>query len=166
MPPPADAANRPSSRPWRRRPPRGRPRRRSKRRAPARRSSLRPPVPRATGPNSELETHETASRLQQGINMNAFYNLRIASKLLISFVVVLALTVFVGVFSVMQLSKVNQMSTDITTNWMPATRSLLEMKGLMARYRSMELQHILSSTEADMAGYEKSMTDAWASLQK
>ncbi|MDM0084086.1 methyl-accepting chemotaxis protein, partial [Variovorax sp. J31P179] len=98
--------------------------------------------------------------------MNAFYNLRIASKLLISFVIVLALTVFVGVFSVMQLAKVNQMSTDITTNWMPATRSLLEMKGLMARYRSMELQHILSSTEADMAGYEKSMTDAWASLQK
>src|SRR6478735_6472901 len=98
--------------------------------------------------------------------MNAFYNLRIASKLLISFVVVLALTVFVGVFSVMELSKDNQMSTEITTNWMPATRALLDMKGLMARYRSMELQHILSSTDADMASYEKSMTDAWAGLEK
>ncbi|MDM0021326.1 methyl-accepting chemotaxis protein [Variovorax saccharolyticus] len=98
--------------------------------------------------------------------MNTFYNLRIATKLLISFVVVLALTALVGIFSVMQLSKVNQMSTDITTNWMPATRSLLDMKGLMARYRSMELQHILSSTEADMAGYEKSMAEAWTGLQK
>src|SRR6478609_96952 len=121
MRPLADAANRPAahpqpSRPWRRRPPPGRAHRPPKKRAPARRSSPRPPVPRATGPSSELATHDTASRPQQGNNMNAFYNLRIASKLLISFVVVLALTVFVGVFSVVQLAKVNQMSTDITTN--------------------------------------------------
>ena len=98
--------------------------------------------------------------------MKAFYNLRIASKLLISFIAVLALTVLVGVFSVMQLSKVNQMSTDITTNWMPATRAVLDMKGLMSRYRAQELQHILSTTDSEMAGYEKSMADTWGELQK
>src|SRR6478735_10922287 len=98
--------------------------------------------------------------------MNAFYNLRIASKLLISFVVVLSLTVFVGVFSVMQLSKVNQASTEITTNWMPATRALLDMKGLMARYRSMELQHILSSTDADIASSERFISACGAGLEK
>ncbi|MGO4396609.1 methyl-accepting chemotaxis protein, partial [Variovorax sp. M-6] len=98
--------------------------------------------------------------------MKAFYNLRIAAKLLISFIAVLALTVFVGVFSVVQLAQVNQMSTDITTNWMPATRAVLEMKGLMSRYRAQELQHILSNTDSEMAGYEKSMADTWIELQK
>jgi len=98
--------------------------------------------------------------------MKAFYNLRLATKLLASFIAVLALTVFVGVFSIVQLEKVNQMSTDITTNWMPATRALLEMKGLMSRYRSQELQHILSTQDAEMTAYEKSMGDTWNELAK
>jgi methyl-accepting chemotaxis protein len=98
--------------------------------------------------------------------MKAFYNLNIAVKLLVSFAAVLALTAFLGAFSVLQLGKVNQMSTDLTTVWMPATRTLLEMKGLMSRYRSQELQHILSSTTEEMAGYEKSMADTWTELQK
>ncbi|SCK60287.1 methyl-accepting chemotaxis protein [Variovorax sp. HW608] len=98
--------------------------------------------------------------------MKAFANLRIAPKLLVSFIAVLALTVVVGVFSIVQLSKVNAMSTEITTNWMPATRTLLEVKGLMARYRSTELQHILSDTLTEMSEYEKAMGNSWNELQK
>ena len=98
--------------------------------------------------------------------MKTFANLRIGAKLLVSFISVLALTVVVGVISIVQLSKVNDMSTDITTNWMPATRTLLEVKGLMARYRSIELQHILSDTLTEMSEYEKSMSSTWAEVQK
>ncbi|MDM0074625.1 methyl-accepting chemotaxis protein [Variovorax sp. J2P1-59] len=98
--------------------------------------------------------------------MQAFYNLRIAAKLLVSFVAVLALTVFVGAFSVVQLAKVNQMSTDITANWMPATRTLLSMKGALSSFRSQELEHILATTDADMARHEKVMDEAWSDLQK
>jgi methyl-accepting chemotaxis protein len=36
----------------------------------------------------------------------------------------------------------------------------------VARYRTVELQHILSTTEAEMDNYEKSMSDTWATLQK
>ncbi|MBB3179161.1 methyl-accepting chemotaxis protein [Variovorax sp. Sphag1AA] len=98
--------------------------------------------------------------------MKTFANLRISAKLLVSFIAVLALTVVVGVISIVQLSKVNAMSTEITTNWMPATRTLLEIKGLMARYRSIELQHILSDTLTEMSEYEKSMTTTWGDVQK
>ncbi|MDM0110464.1 methyl-accepting chemotaxis protein [Variovorax sp. J22R24] len=98
--------------------------------------------------------------------MKAFYNLRIAAKLLLSFIAVLALTVFVGVFSVVQLAKVNQMSTDITANWMPATRTLLSMKSALSSFRSQELEHILATTDADMTRYEKVMDEAWSDLQK
>ncbi|WP_431273555.1 methyl-accepting chemotaxis protein [Variovorax ureilyticus] len=98
--------------------------------------------------------------------MKAFANLRIAAKLLVSFIAVLALTVVVGAISIVELSKVNAMSTEITSNWMPSTRTLLETKSLMARYRSIELQHILSDTLTEMGEYEKAMGSTWNDLQK
>ncbi|ODV15168.1 MAG: chemotaxis protein [Variovorax sp. SCN 67-20] len=83
-----------------------------------------------------------------------------------SFIAVLVLTACVGIISVMQLGKVHDMSTDLATNWMPATRSLLEMKNLMSRYRTQELQHILAGSYDEMAVYEKAMDETWANLQK
>jgi methyl-accepting chemotaxis protein len=84
----------------------------------------------------------------------------------VSFIAVLVLTACVGIISVMQLGKVHDMSTDLATNWMPATRSLLEMKNLMSRYRTQELQHILAGSYDEMAVYEKAMDETWANLQK
>jgi methyl-accepting chemotaxis protein len=84
----------------------------------------------------------------------------------VSFLAVLVLTACVGVLSVMQLGKVHDMSTDLATNWMPATRSLLEMKNLVSRYRTQELQHVLSGSYDEMAVYEKSMDETWKNLQK
>ncbi|MGJ7488058.1 MCP four helix bundle domain-containing protein, partial [Variovorax sp. LT2P21] len=98
--------------------------------------------------------------------MNAFYNLKLASKLLLSFIFVLALTVGLGVFSVIQLSKVNQKSTDLAENWMPSARMLLELKTDLARYRTNELQHIMSETSEDRGNYEKAMGILWEQLQK
>jgi methyl-accepting chemotaxis protein len=97
--------------------------------------------------------------------MRAFLNLRLFSKLMLSFAVVLALCLGLGIFSVVQLGKVNQTSTDLETNWMPSVRVLLEMKYDVARYRAQETQHILSSTEADFAKYEKRMADFSAKLK-
>ncbi|MGJ7564728.1 methyl-accepting chemotaxis protein [Variovorax sp. GB1R11] len=98
--------------------------------------------------------------------MKAFYNLKIATKLLVAFIAVLVLTACVGAVSVLQLGKVHGMTTDLATNWLPATRSLLEIKNLVSRYRSEELQHILSGSYTEMAVYEKSMDVTWAALQK
>ncbi|HEX5341114.1 MAG TPA: MCP four helix bundle domain-containing protein, partial [Duganella sp.] len=97
--------------------------------------------------------------------MRAFLNLRLFSKLMLSFAVVLALCLGLGIFSVVQLAKVNQTSTDLQTNWMPSVRLLLEMKYDVARYRSQEIQHILSTSEADFAKYEKRMADFSAKLK-
>jgi methyl-accepting chemotaxis protein len=98
--------------------------------------------------------------------MNAFYNLKIATKLVASFTAVLVLTAFLGIFSLVQVGKVNQLTTELATDWMPSARALLEFRVSVARYRTVELQHILSTTEAEMDNYEKSMSDTWATLQK
>lgn len=52
--------------------------------------------------------------------MNWFCNLKISTKLILSFLVVLSLTTFLGVFSIIQLARVNQTSTDMVVNWAKA----------------------------------------------
>jgi methyl-accepting chemotaxis protein len=89
--------------------------------------------------------------------MKWFYNLRIANKLILSFLVVLALTSALGIFAIAQIARVNQASADIATNWMPGMRSALEMKASLSRFRVSELRHLQSTAEADLDNYEKNM---------
>src|SRR5450830_432398 len=89
--------------------------------------------------------------------MTWFYNLRIANKLVLSFIILLLLTTTLGVFSISQLGRVNQASTDISSIWLPAMRTALQMKTALARIRVAELQHILSDNEQDFSRYEKSI---------
>lgn len=98
--------------------------------------------------------------------MKSFLNLKITAKLLIGFGIVLVLSTLLGIFSINQLAKVNHTATDLGTNWMPSVRVLLEMKSDIARYRTQELQHILSTDTTEMAKYEKKMTDILARFQK
>ncbi|MES2102665.1 MAG: methyl-accepting chemotaxis protein [Pseudomonadota bacterium] len=89
--------------------------------------------------------------------MNWFNNMKIGSKLMTSFIVMMALTVLLGVFSIDKLVQVNQASTDIATNWLPSIRAGLQMQSSLGRFRISELQHILSTEEADLAAAEKAM---------
>ena len=83
--------------------------------------------------------------------MKWFYNLKIAKKLILAFIVVLTLTTILGMFSIRQLMKVNQASTDISTNWLPAIRTLLDMKVSISRIRGAQFQRLLPSGGADPA---------------
>jgi methyl-accepting chemotaxis protein len=98
--------------------------------------------------------------------MQWFYDLKIGKKLLLAFAVVIALTCVLGLFSISQLVKVNQASSDIATNWMPAVRYLGQMQTSMSRYRISEATHILLAEDADMAATEKSMATRLETLGK
>jgi len=98
--------------------------------------------------------------------MKWFYDLRISKKLLISFILVLALTTTLGIFSIIQLGKVNQASTDIATNWMPSVKTSLELKVLLVRIRMVQLQHVLSSKEEDFVSNEKLLDDMVPAIKK
>lgn len=91
--------------------------------------------------------------------MKWFNELRVGAKLALSFVVVLVLMAFLGVFSILKLAQVNQTSTDMEVNWMPSARAAGNMNTATSDYRVAELQHILSVDEADMAKYEKILAD-------
>ena len=81
--------------------------------------------------------------------MKWFIDLKIAKKLLLSFTCVLLLTAISGIFSIIQLEKVNSASTEIATNWLPSIRSLAQIKLLVARMRSNEVQMALYDDDHD-----------------
>ena len=85
--------------------------------------------------------------------MKWFFDLKIAKKLFFSFAFVLLLTAVSGVFSIVQLGKVNRASTEIATNWLPTIRVLDDMKLLLSRLRSNEAQ--LALYEGDQEAVDK-----------
>ena len=87
--------------------------------------------------------------------MNWFYNLKIAKKLILAFVAVLILSAVLGAVSIVELVKVNAASTDISTNWLPSVRTLLELKVSTSRIRGAEFQRLLPSGGTDAAAKEK-----------
>ncbi len=98
--------------------------------------------------------------------MNSFVDMKIGAKLATAFLAVCVLMVILGVFSIIQLDKVNQTSTDMEVNWMPSVRVTSDMNTNTSDFRIGELQHILSLNDAEMARYEKAMADVLAVFEK
>lgn len=98
--------------------------------------------------------------------MKFFYDLKIASKLVTAFLVVLALTSSIGAVSIYQLSVVSNTSSQIATTWLPAIGNALKMKVTLARYRLSELQHILASEDDVLLDEAKSLDQRADELRK
>jgi methyl-accepting chemotaxis protein len=97
--------------------------------------------------------------------MKWFYDLKIATKLVVSFGAVLLLTLVMGVIGMYSMSRVNQASTDIAQDWMPSVRAIMELRTDVGEMRRWELAHLLNEEEKGMAGYEKRMDDALATMK-
>ena len=97
--------------------------------------------------------------------MKWFYDLKIATKLIASFLTVLALTSVMGVFSIIQLGQVNQATTDIRDNWMPAMRAASAMRFFAANYRLKENRHILADLSEERTVLEQEATESKKQLE-
>jgi methyl-accepting chemotaxis protein len=91
--------------------------------------------------------------------MSWFNNLRIGKKLALGFGVVEVLMVVLAVFAILQLSKVNDSTVDIATNWLPSVKILGEMRLINMTSRRFELKALL---QEDKKGEE----EAEASFEK
>ena len=87
--------------------------------------------------------------------MRWFNNMKISSKILFVVFSVLALTIILGGFSIVQLSRVNGGTVEIATNWLPSVKVLARMDTLTQEVRTAELQHALSTSDEDNNKYEK-----------
>jgi methyl-accepting chemotaxis protein len=89
--------------------------------------------------------------------MNWFHNLKIATKLLIAFLVVLALTGFLGVFSVLQLIDVRENSQQISSIWLPGVATLADVNTDTSDFRLAQFERILASTPEQKILAERNM---------
>ncbi|SEO53525.1 MULTISPECIES: methyl-accepting chemotaxis protein [unclassified Pseudomonas] len=92
--------------------------------------------------------------------MKWFYDLRIATKLITSFLVVLALTAVMGVFSIIQLNEVNGTTIDIRENWMASMRAASGMRFYAANYRLKENRQITADSEQERTAIEQEAEEA------
>jgi len=77
--------------------------------------------------------------------------IKIGTKLILSFLVVLIFTGFIGFFGLNQASKINDNANDVANNWMRKQRLLGEMNGANGEYRIYLLQYIYATNRGDVA---------------
>jgi methyl-accepting chemotaxis protein len=94
-----------------------------------------------------------------------FYDLKIATKLLVSFGVVLLLTLIMGVSSILSTARVNQASSELADNWMPSVRMAMELRGDVSDLRRWQLAHLLNDEAAGFADYEQRINATVAAVK-
>lgn len=87
-------------------------------------------------------------------------NVKIGTKLLGSFVLILSLTVSTGLFSIFQMAKVNQVSTELALRWMPSISHTTAMRREMLLVRALEVKHANVADVGYMEEYEDKIANA------
>ena len=62
-----------------------------------------------------------------------------------------------GVFSLTQMSRINDVADEIIDGWFPSTRYAMRLDTLVSDFRIAEIRHIYATEQEVMAGYEKQM---------
>lgn len=98
--------------------------------------------------------------------MQWFTSLKIGTKLFIAFGSIIVLTTILGVFSILQMARVNQSTAELGTNWMPSTNHLYAMDLQLSLFRRAELMYALSHDNESLNTYENMMKKAVTDLEK
>ena len=89
--------------------------------------------------------------------MKWFLDLKIGTKLLMSFGVVLLLTLIMGVTAILSMARINEASTTLATQWLPSVQQILTIKANIGQLRRDELSHVLTTDAPHMADIESKM---------
>ena len=92
--------------------------------------------------------------------MKWFLDKKIGTKLILAFVAVLALTSFLGIFSLMKLTAVRATTVDMAENWLPSVRTLGAIEIDAGNIRRLELRAALAKTDQDRADQRHAVESA------
>ena len=95
-----------------------------------------------------------------------FTKMKIATRIGLGFGTVLLLMVGMGVFALLQMSKVNEASSEIATNWLPSIKLLKTIDTNTSDYRIIELRHVIAKTPDEMKPIENQMAEMAATIEK
>jgi methyl-accepting chemotaxis protein len=97
--------------------------------------------------------------------MKWFYDLKIGTKLIVSFGAVALLTLALGISNILSMGRVNQASSDLAENWMPSVQAVMNLRADVGDFRRWELAHLLNDDPKAMATYEKRMDETLAGMK-
>ena len=92
-------------------------------------------------------------------------NMKLATKLFGSFLIVLALMAGLGLFALNRLAIVNDSAVDLATNWMPSVRDVLITKSNLNRVRVLQMRVMLETEPAALAVIDKEMVERMAMIR-
>ena len=78
----------------------------------------------------------------------------------------MALTIAIGLFSLVQMSKINDGTTDINQNWLPSTRYVLNLNVNTSDFRLAQVQLANSPEAQDRARYQARMEATLKDIEK
>ena len=70
-----------------------------------------------------------------------------------------------GVFSLTQMSRINDVADEIIDGWFPSTRYAMRLDTLVSDFRIAEIRHIYATEQEVMAGYEKQMNELLTAIK-
>ena len=82
--------------------------------------------------------------------MSWFSNLKIGKKLGLGFGIVILLVVGLGVFSLLQMSKLNANALDLGSNWLPSVREISQLRFDASTVRRWELNYLIVVDKEDV----------------
>ena len=91
--------------------------------------------------------------------MKWFYDLKIATKLIVSFAAVQVLALILGLNAIGAMGRIKQASDDLAHNWMPSVQAVMAIRIDVSDFRRWQLLHILSTEDKFYDTYEKRMSD-------
>ncbi len=96
----------------------------------------------------------------------SFRGMRLRALLVLGYIGIIAVMILMGVFSGIQMAKVNDMSNVIEEVWMPAVFYTSDLNTATGDFRIAELQHILANSDENRKKYEKDMEDHLQKIKK
>ena len=94
-----------------------------------------------------------------GWGTGGFVKLSMGARLRACFACVLALTLALGAFSVVQMRQQQAVAAEIAGHWLPGIALLGELRDLTSRIRRREFQHLIAQSAQERRKYEKEIAD-------
>lgn len=98
--------------------------------------------------------------------MSIFNDMKIGAKLIGSFTVLLGITICLIVFALFQMNRMNEATTEITSNWLPAVKIASAMNTDTSDFRIGEMSHVLSTDDRAKEKYEKDIAGLSMAIDK
>ncbi|PXW88400.1 methyl-accepting chemotaxis protein [Nitrosomonas sp. Nm84] len=87
--------------------------------------------------------------------MSILNDMKIGTKLIGSFTVLSGITICLIVFALFQMNRMNEATTEITSNWLPSVKIISEINTNTSDFRIGEINHVFSTDDKVMEKYEK-----------